>query len=43
MRFGFSPLYNTYAEVFDAAAALVEIVETGGWREARFATKRLVP
>jgi kynureninase len=32
MRFGFGPLYVRYADVFDAVAALEEILKTGGWR-----------
>ncbi len=36
MRFGFTPLYLRYVDVFDAARALVEVVESGEWRAERF-------
>ncbi|MFD7366121.1 kynureninase [Nocardiopsis alba] len=36
MRFGFTPLYLGYVDVFDAATALVEVVESGEWRAERF-------
>lgn len=36
MRFGFTPLYLRYVDVFDAAAHLVEVVESGEWRAERF-------
>lgn len=31
IRFGFAPLYNTYAEIWDAVAILREIMETAAW------------
>lgn len=37
MRFGFTPLYLRYVDVWDAARALLEVVETGEWRQERFA------
>ncbi len=37
MRFGFAPLYVRFADVFDAVEALATILETGEWREPRFA------
>jgi kynureninase len=33
MRFGFAPLYVRYVDVFDAVAALKDILETGAWRD----------
>ncbi|MEE2040591.1 kynureninase [Nocardiopsis sp. CT-R113] len=39
MRFGFTPLYLRYTDVWDAAAALVEVVESGEWRQERFALR----
>jgi kynureninase len=39
MRFGFTPLYLRYVDVWDAAQALVEVVETGEWRQERFARR----
>ncbi|HZS85607.1 MAG TPA: kynureninase [Stellaceae bacterium] len=35
MRFGFTPLYLSYAEVFDAAAHLAEVLRSGAWREMK--------
>ncbi len=31
IRFGFAPLYNTYAEIWEAVAILREIMETAAW------------
>jgi kynureninase len=42
MRFGFTPLYLRYGDVFDAATALHDILRTGAWREPRFATRAAV-
>ena len=42
MRFGFTPLYLRYRDVADAAAALVDILRTGSWREPRFAIRAAV-
>lgn len=36
LRFGFTPLYVSYVDVFDAAASLRDVVETGVWRAPRF-------
>ncbi|MGW5875742.1 kynureninase [Nocardiopsis terrae] len=36
MRFGFTPLYLRYVDVYDAATALVEVVASGEWRAERF-------
>jgi kynureninase len=32
MRFGFGPLYVRFVDVFDAVAAVEEILSTGAWR-----------
>jgi kynureninase len=37
MRFGFGPLYVRHVDVFDAVAALEDILQTGAWREVRAA------
>jgi len=37
VRFGFTPLYLSYADVAAAARALCEVVGSGIWREPRFA------
>ncbi|MUL42840.1 kynureninase [Streptomonospora sp. PA3] len=42
LRFGFAPLYLRYADVFDAATALVDVVHSGEWRDPRFAVARAV-
>ena len=39
MRFGFSPLYTTFTEVWDAAACLADCIAREVWRDERF-TKR---
>ncbi|BFV59496.1 kynureninase [Kitasatospora sp. CMC57] len=36
MRFGFTPLYLSYTEVWDAAQQLAEVLESEEWREERF-------
>jgi kynureninase len=36
MRFGFTPLYLSYTEVWDAARQLAEVLESEEWREERF-------
>ena len=42
MRFGFTPLYLRYVDVYDAATALVEVLESGEWRQERFARRSQV-
>jgi len=37
LRFGFTPLYLSHAEVWDAAEALREVLGSGSWRDPRFA------
>jgi kynureninase len=39
MRFGFAPLYLSYAEIYDAAAHLQDILASEIWREAKFAVR----
>jgi len=36
MRFGFGPLYVRYVDVFDAVAALEEVLETAAWRDLAY-------
>jgi kynureninase len=36
LRFGFTPLYTRFVDVFDAVTALRDIIDSGEWREARF-------
>lgn len=42
LRFGFTPLYLRFAEVWDAVEQLRQVLETGQWREARFNVKAAV-
>jgi kynureninase len=42
LRFGFTPLYIGYAEVWHAVEQLLQVMESGEWRDARFALKNLV-
>ncbi|WP_327069410.1 kynureninase [Kitasatospora sp. NBC_01302] len=42
MRFGFTPLYLSYTEVWDAAQALHEVLASGEWREERFGRRGAV-
>jgi kynureninase len=41
-RFGFTPLYLRYEDVFNAVEAIVEVVETKEYREDRFSERRVV-
>lgn len=36
LRFGFTPLYLRFVDVYDAVEHLVQVMETGEYREARF-------
>ncbi|WP_046469330.1 kynureninase [Allosalinactinospora lopnorensis] len=42
LRFGFTPLYLRYVDVYDAATALVEVVRSGEWRAPEFARRSWV-
>ncbi len=42
MRFGFAPLYLRFADVWTAANALVEVVETNAWDHPRFRERAAV-
>ena len=36
LRFGFTPLYTRYVDVWDAMVHLTQVLQTSEWREARF-------
>ncbi|MPS75501.1 kynureninase [Microbacterium sp. K35] len=42
IRFGFTPLYTSYADVWDAVDVLHDVLETEVWREPRFARRGTV-
>ena len=42
LRFGFTPLYIGYADVWHAVEHLRQVMESGEWREGRFAHKNAV-
>jgi len=42
LRFGFTPLYLGYTDAWDAAEQIAQVMETGQWREARFAQRQAV-
>lgn len=42
MRFGFSPLFLSYAEVWDAADILEDILDTEEWRREEFSARKAV-
>ena len=42
LRFGFTPLYVRYTDIWDAVAVLREIMETGAWDTAEFKRRAAV-
>ncbi|MQB45030.1 kynureninase [Rhizobium sp. ICMP 5592] len=42
LRFGFTPLYVSYRDVWQAAGVLEDILSSGSWQEARFAVRSAV-
>ena len=42
LRFGITPLYLRFADLWDAVAILRGVLESGEWREARFRVRRAV-
>jgi kynureninase len=42
MRFGFTPLYTRFVDVWDAVDRLHDVMATGEWRDARFAVRSAV-
>jgi kynureninase len=42
LRFGFTPLYLRYVDVWDAAMVLKRILESGAWQRPEFQKRQLV-
>ncbi len=42
LRFGFTPLYTRFADVWDAVDRLTEVMDSGEWREPRFNVRAAV-
>jgi kynureninase len=42
LRFGFTPLYLRYVDVWDAVMVLKRILETGAWQRPEFQKRQLV-
>ena len=42
LRFGFTPLYTRFVDVFDAVDRLTQVMATEEWREPRFAVRAAV-
>jgi kynureninase len=42
LRFGFTPLYTRYVDVWEAVERLVRVLESGEWQEPRFAVRAAV-
>ncbi len=36
LRFGFTPLYTRFVDVWDAAEQLLQVLQSGEWKEAKF-------
>jgi kynureninase len=41
-RFGFTPLYTSFTEVWDAVEILRDVLDSGAYRDARFAVRTAV-
>jgi kynureninase len=39
LRFGFTPLYTRFVDVWDAVERLAHVLESGEWRDERFVTR----
>jgi kynureninase len=42
LRFGFTPLYTRYVDVWDAVETLRDVLATEAWRAPRFAERGAV-
>jgi kynureninase len=36
LRFGFTPLYTRFVDVWDAADQLLQVLQSGEWKDAKF-------
>ena len=42
LRFGFTPLYTRFVDVWDAVDRLKQVMTSGEWRDPRFAVRASV-
>ena len=42
LRFGFAPLYNSYADVWNAVDILYQILQAGSWQDVQYQQRNLV-
>ncbi len=42
LRFGFTPLYTRFVDVWDGVEHLVQVLASGEWREPRFGQRAAV-
>ena len=42
IRFGFAPLYTRFADAFDAAEHIADVLASGEWRATRYASRAAV-
>jgi kynureninase len=42
LRFGFTPLYTRFVDVFDAAEQLRDVIDSGAWRRPEFSQRKAV-
>ena len=42
LRLGFTPLYLSHVEVWDAMAELADVLATGAWRDPAYAVRATV-
>ena len=42
LRFGFTPLYTRFVDVWDAVDRLAQVMTSGEWRDPRFAVRAAV-
>jgi kynureninase len=42
IRFGFTPLYTSFGDVWGAVEILEDVLRSGAWREQRFSVRAAV-